>query len=272
MDDAAWKYAYAFLDNHKFAAETNTQMRNEGSDFRLEINQYADLSFDDFIKVYGGFNAPTQGGVRPTFYASPAFEGDDSIDWRDKNVVNPVQNQGQCGSCWAFSTVGSLESRWAIKSGNLLKLSEQQLVDCDRDQDQGCNGGLMDNAFTYLETAGAETEDEYSYKGVDGTCSYSKSNAKVFPTGFTDVDKTDDALAQALQSGPVSIAVDANIFWQLYFGGILHYTYCSGTELNHGVVLVGATADYWIVRNSWGASWGEQGYIRLERGQNICGI
>lgn len=205
-------------------------------------------------------------------FADETLEAPASLDWREKGVLNDVQNQGQCGSCWAFSTIASLESRWKLHSGDLVKLSEQQLVDCDRKEDQGCNGGLMDNAFTYLEGAGSELESAYPYRGSNGTCKYDKSDAKVTPKGFVDVDKTDDALVTALQDGPVSIAVAANLWWQLYFGGVLKFSRCAANQLDHGVVLVGYTADAWIVRNSWGPSWGEKGYIRLEKGQNTCGL
>jgi len=256
------------------AAEANTQNKDLGIDLRFAMNEFADIPFDEFIQTHGGVHQANKKGMRQVFYGSEE-SAPDSVDWRTKDgVLNGVQNQGQCGSCWAFSTIGSLESRWALKSGNLLKLSEQQLVDCDKKQDQGCNGGLMDNAFTYLEGAGSELESDYSYAGSDGTCKYKKSLAKVTPKSFVDVHPSDDALAEAVSQGPVSIAVDANMWWQLYFGGVLSYNRCSGTQLNHGVVCVGYNnaSSYWIVRNSWGPSWGEKGYIRLQKGKNTCGL
>jgi len=196
-----------------------------------------------------------------------------SVDWRKvAGVVNAVKNQQQCGSCWAFSTIGSTESRWAIKTKTLLSLSEQQLVDCDRDQDQGCNGGLMDNAFTYLETHGAELESDYPYTAADGTCQFDASKAKVTVKGFVDVPASDAGLAAAIAQGPVSVGVAANNFWQFYSGGVASLSDCPDAQLDHGVVAVGYTADAWIVRNSWGPSWGESGYIRLSRTGNVCGI
>jgi len=195
-------------------------MRDAGESLRLQINEFADISFDEFIGKYGGLVGDDT-RVKNAELVLNVGDVPSTLDWRDKNVVNPVKNQGQCGSCWAFSTIGSLESRWALKSGDLLSLSEQELVDCDRDQDQGCDGGLMDNAFTYLETHGAELESDYAYTAQDGTCKFSESLAKVSPKGFTDVDKSETGLLNAVQSGPVSIAVDANVFWQLYHGGVL---------------------------------------------------
>jgi C1A family cysteine protease len=159
------------------------------------------------------------------------------------NVVNPVKDQAQCGSCWAFSTIGALESGWAIKKGTLLSLSEQQLVDCDRDQDQGCNGGLMDNAFTYIEGKGIETEADYKYKAVDGKCAYAASKkTAVALTGFTDVAVSDAALAAAVTLAPVAIGVAANNAWQSYSSGILTLKKCPNGQLDHGVVAVGFTA------------------------------
>lgn len=134
-----------------------------------------------------------------------------SVDWRTvSGVVNPVKNQAQCGSCWAFSTIGSTESRYALKTKTLLSLSEQQLVDCDRDQDQGCNGGLMDNAFTYLESNGAELESDQPYTAADGTCAFDASKAKVTVNSFVDVPASDAGLAAAVAEGPVSVGVAAN--------------------------------------------------------------
>jgi len=135
----------------------------------------------------------------------------DSLDWRDKNVVNAVKDQGQCGSCWAFSTVGTVESRWAIKSGTLLSLSEQELVDCEHlDENAGCDGGLMDDAFTWLETHSLELETAYPYKATDGKCKYSKSKGKVGVAKYVDLEQSDSALITALQEGPVAVGVAAN--------------------------------------------------------------
>jgi C1A family cysteine protease len=202
------------------------------------------------------------------------------VDWRQKNAVTPVKNQQQCGSCWAFSTTGSVEGAHAIKTGNLVSLSEQQLVDCSGAQgNQGCNGGLMDQAFQYIiSNNGITTESSYPYTAQQGTCQTNVTSAATI-SSFVDVTaNSETSLMQAINVGPVSIAIEADQpCFQFYSGGILSDPSC-GTQLDHGVLLVGYGTDsstntpYWIVKNSWGASWGESGYIRLIRNQNECGV
>jgi len=203
-----------------------------------------------------------------------------SVDWRSQGAVTPVKNQGQCGSCWAFSTTGALEGAYFMANKELKSFSEQQLVDCSGSYgNQGCNGGLMDDAFKYVEAHKIELESAYPYTGRDGKCHEEGGVAEI--KSFMDVTpKSPQALAEALTKGPVSIAVDAGgLAWQFYFGGIMKH-FC-GTSLDHGVLLVGygteGSEDYWIVKNSWGASWGEKGYLRIYRDMTkndagICGL
>jgi C1A family cysteine protease len=202
------------------------------------------------------------------------------VDWRKKNAVTPVKNQGQCGSCWAFSTTGSVEGAWALANNTLVSLSEQQLMDCSTAQgNQGCNGGLMDNAFTWIISNGGITgESDDAYLGAAGTCpTGAPVRAKI--TAFKDIPVGDENSLQAAATlGPVSIAIEADQpAFQFYSGGVLDDASC-GTTLDHGVLIVGFGTDsasnkpYWIVKNSWGASWGEQGYIRMVRNKNQCGL
>merc|ERR1712127_1082478 len=192
----------------------------------------------------------------------------DSVNRVTQGAVTGVKNQGSCGSCWSFSATGSMEGRNQIKTGTLTSFSEQQFVDCSTTQgNMGCNGGLMDYAFTYAETTPIETEAQYPYKGRDGTCAAKGGVVEV--KSFADVTpKSPSALQAAVAEGPVSVAIDASsIFFQLYFGGIMKH-FC-GTSLDHGVLLVGYGTekgqDYWMLKNSWGGSWGEKGYFRMKR-------
>jgi len=251
--------------------------------YSMAVNEYADMTFKEFHSKMTGYKRIDQGVLRAK--NGPHTKIDvlaSSVDWRQKNAVTPVKNQQQCGSCWAFSTTGSTEGAHAIKTGNLVSLSEQQLVDCSAAQgNQGCNGGMMDQGFQYIiSNGGITTEDAYPYTATQGTC---QTNVTVAATLSSFVDVTsgsETALMQAVNLGPVSVAIEADQqCFQFYSGGVLSDPSC-GTNLDHGVLVVGygtdntvsPAADYWIVKNSWGESWGEQGYIRLARGSNECGI
>jgi len=246
-------------------------MKELGNDLRLEINEYSDMSFSEFIKMKGGLIIDNSIEREELQHIDIIEDAPESIDWRKKGVVNPVKDQGKCGSCWTFSTIGSIESRWAIKSGHLLVLSEQELVDCD-DTDLGCYGGFMDHAFKWLESHKLVSESDYPYKGETDSCSLDTSEGLVQLSGYKDIDKSDAGLINALQDGPISVGVLANDLWQSYSGGIVTIDDCPNGELNHGVVVVGYDANVYIVRNSWNSTWGESGYIRLSRKDNTCGI
>merc|ERR1712216_165611 len=218
-----------------------------------------------------------------TQQASKASDLPTSIDWSTQGAVSPVKNQGSCGSCWAFSTVGSLEGRAQLAKGNLQQFSEQQFVDCDTDfGDQGCNGGLMDNAFKYAQQADICTEESYAYQAKAGTCKASSCTTGVPDhdvTGYKDVttDNKEDLMSAVAQQ-PVSIAIEADkSVFQFYKSGVL--SGMCGSQLDHGVLVVGygtdGGKDYWKGKNGWGETYGEDGYVRLLRGKagaGECGI
>mmetsp|Transcript_14029 Transcript_14029/g.33377 ORF Transcript_14029/g.33377 Transcript_14029/m.33377 type:complete len:459 (+) Transcript_14029:45-1421(+) len=272
----------AFADNYEYIAQENTK----GHSYTLGLNEFSDMTLDEFKMNKLGMKIPeSMWGSLPSLgtHKSGNASLPSSVDWRSKNAVTPVKNQQQCGSCWAFSTTGALEGAWAIATGKLISLSEQQLVDCSKKfGNEGCSGGLMDNGFKYEEQAPVCTEQSYPYTAKNGICKASGCTVGIPAhgvTGYQDVKADDEqSLMDAVAKQPVSVAIEADqMAFQLYKGGVLSKT--CGTKLDHGVLVVGYGTengqDYWLVKNSWGATWGEEGYVKLERGKagpGECGI
>jgi len=200
----------------------------------------------------------------------------DEVNWVTKGAVTKVKNQGQCGSCWAFSTTGAVEGAEFLAGGQLESYSEQQLVDCSTSfGNMGCNGGLMDYAFKYIETNPLELEADYPYTARDGSCHYVKTKGVGKVKSYADVTPNQvAALKAAVTQQPVAIAIEADqSAFQMYTSGVI--TKGCGTQLDHGVLAVGYGTengvDYFLVKNSWGAGWGDQGYVKIGT-NNVCGI
>jgi len=272
-----FKKTVDYVDDHNSKPSTYT----------VGINKFSDLTPHEFQTYFMGTRVDATTHVRKGQVqvldnnSTPTASG---FDWRQKGAVTAIKNQGQCGSCWSFSTTGSMEGCHFLTTGTLIGLSEQNLVDCSQAQgNEGCNGGLMDDAFNYIiQNNGIDSEASYPYTAEDGTCQYAASNcaSTLAQNGYTDVTSgSESALLTAVAITPVSVAIDAsNPSFQSYTSGVYYEPACSSTQLDHGVLSVGwgtdaSGNDYWIVKNSWGTDWGMNGYILMSRNKNNnCGI
>jgi C1A family cysteine protease len=251
--------------------------------FTLGVNQFTDLSPEEFKEQYVGGLKTELGSYGCKTYSSTASSSPSSMDWRTKGAVTSVKDQGQCGSCWTFSATGAIEGAWAISKGQVLDLSEQELVDCAKGVgyfNLGCNGGQMESAFKFVIEHGQCSLSSYPYTAKDGTCKTCSAVAHI--SSCSDVRPNDQvSLKGAVAQQPVSVAIsaDSRIF-QSYSGGVITSTSCY-TTLNHGVLVVGYGTengvDYWEVKNSWGPTWGLSGYVKILKSSStndpgICGI
>ena len=254
-----------FKNNMQKIEKHNT----DNDDWKMSINKFADLTSEEFKEMYiNGYNKPNYGLRRKQIKLDYFDDLPSEIDWTLKGAVTEVKDQGQCGSCWAFSTTGSVEGAYFLSTGKLVSFSEQQLVDCAGSYgNQGCNGGLMEYGFKYIEDNGICAEQEYGYKAVDGKCVKCTTITKI--DSFVDITPNNESALQiAVSLQPISIAIEADqLMFQFYHSGV--FTSTCGTNLDHGVLIVGYGTlngvDYWKVKNSWGATWGDKGYILLQR-------
>ena len=260
---------------------------NNNYTYTLELNKFA---IDDY-QDYNDTNTQYQllnGSSNHTTFIIDDDNGDDiisvpdSIDWRDKNVVTPVKDQGKCGSCWSFSATGAIESINAIDTGILKNVSEQQLMDCSTDYgNHGCRGGLMDNAFKFVIDNGICSEEDYPYIGLQGQCNPCKPIMKI--ESYKDIIQNNEKiLKRVVAQQPVSVAIQANLLSFRYYSSGIYSDQNCGNNIDHGVLIIGYgyddtyDMDYWTIKNSWGSDWGENGYIRIQRNINnssgLCGI
>ncbi|KAG8293407.1 Cathepsin L [Homalodisca vitripennis] len=279
----------AVREEEFIAAIRSLHNRREPDSIPSDVLKLVAQFHHEFVSTLNGFRRSKRvtndmfDGVTPSFFIEPAnMELAKSVDWRKAGAVTPVKDQGHCGSCWSFSATGSLEGQHFRKTGKLVSLSEQNLVDCSRKYgNEGCNGGLMDNAFKYIKNNhGIDTEQSYPYEAEDKQCRYSPSDAGASDSGFVDLPEGNEKKLMSAVAiiGPVSVAIDASHeSFQFYSQGVYYESDCSSTELDHGVLVVGygteGQNDYWLVKNSWGLTWGDQGYIKMARNKdNNCGI
>ncbi|WCJ30937.1 Cysteine proteinases superfamily protein [Euphorbia peplus] len=270
-----------FKDNVKFIDSFNAAGKKP---YKLRVNKFADLTNEEFKLRSSGFKRTKKGSnylrIHKGFMYGNESKLPISVDWRKRGAVTHVKDQGGCGGCWAFSAVAATEGITKIKTGKLIALSEQQLIDCD-EKDSGCQGGAMELAFSFIKkNQGLTTEANYPYNGKDGNC---KSKKKITNEliGYGIVPRNNESeLLKAVTKQPISVAIEASgLSFQFYSGGI--YTGDCGTHVDHGVTVVGygvtsGGKKYWIVKNSWGKDWGEEGYVRIARDvgdqEGLCGI
>jgi cathepsin L len=244
------------------------------------MNKFADLTSDEFVARYTGVNRT----VEPTpqdltgIQDNVIVSNPTSVDWRSKGAVTGVKDQGQCGSCWSFSTTGAIEGAQKIATGSLVSLSEQELVDCDTGN-YGCGGGWPIDAMAWvIKNNGIDTESSYPYTAKDGSCKKSSGTVGGHIRSYKQVSYgSESSLETTTVSGVVSVCIDASHYsFQLYSGGVYNEPNCSSRNLDHAVLVVGyqnSGTPYWIVKNSWGTGWGDKGYIYMTKGQNNqCGI
>lgn len=266
-----------YYDNFNMVGDSN----NKGYKYTLALNQFADMTIQEFKKAYLGSQRPHISNTKTV--KLPTDNLPQNVDWESYGGVTPIKDQGQCGSCWSFSTSGALEGAHFASTGSLTPLSEQQFMDCSKDLgNMSCSGGYINKAYDYAVANGVMSESDYPYYALDrNVCQFDATKVVYTPKSYTHVPVDDsDALKAAAAKGPVSVSVAADQL-MFYDSGIFHYSLCL-TEVDHGVLLTGygvedvSGTQYWRVKNSWGTTWGEDGYFRLLRPDGavptICGL
>ena len=276
-----------YMENKAYIARHNLLAHKGHHTYFLKMNHFGDLLHSEFVATMNGFrmdlNKSNIHEFGSTYLAPEGFDTPTKVDWREKGAVTEVKDQGDCGSCWAFSATGALEGQNFRKTGHLVSLSEKNLIDCmhnnKTDDNNGCKGGWMDRAFKYVrDNHGLDTEKSYPYLPQEDDCKFKPSTVGATDVGFVDLPKGDEvALATAVAAhGPISVAIDAsNPSFMFYDHGIYNEPVCCNDIecLDHAVLVVGYGPEYWLVKNSWATTWGMAGYMKMPRdGSNQCGI
>jgi cathepsin L len=272
-DEYYYRYKI-FSENYNYIVN-----KNENISYTLGLNNFTDISRSEFNKIYlSGLVYNNHYNSNYLYHNNSNTSISSSIDWRAAGIVTNVKNQEMCGSCWAFSTTGTLEGQHALNSGHLVSLSEQNLVDCST-RNFGCGGGWPSIAMGYIKRNGIDSESSYKYAGVDESCEFNKSNVASFLNNVVLVESGNmTSLYDSIGTvGPISIAIDAEDDFQFYKSGIYNSTLCSNSSLNHAVLAVGYSSyqnnSFIIVKNSWGSDWGMDGYIYMSTNiSNMCGM
>eukprot|EP01115_Flamella_aegyptia_P011655 TRINITY_DN55435_c0_g1_i1.p1 TRINITY_DN55435_c0_g1~~TRINITY_DN55435_c0_g1_i1.p1 ORF type:complete len:332 (-),score=102.99 TRINITY_DN55435_c0_g1_i1:79-1074(-) len=278
-DDFHLRYKI-FKDNFDLVENHN----EKNLSYKMALNHLGDLTHSEFKSLLLGAKFPTElyHSSNSKLFVGNVTDIPKNFDWRDKGAVTPVKDQGQCGSCYSFSTTGSVEGCHFLATGQLVSLSEQNIIDCSWIQgNQGCNGGLMTSSMDYIiANQGIDTEESYPYTAIaKKRCGFQKANVGATLKSYSNIASGSETdLLQAIVKAPVSVAIDASRpSFQFYSSGVYFDDDCSSTSLDHGVLLVGwgieGDNEYWLVKNSWSSNWGDAGYIKMARNKNNhCGI
>ncbi|CAO1343860.1 unnamed protein product [Diamesa hyperborea] len=269
-----------FLANRHLVAKHNQKFARKEVSYQMGINQFSDMTSEEFLDTMTSLKDLKLSEIKydVTFIGAANVDLPSAVDWRTKGAVTPVKNQGRCGSCWTFSVTGAMEGQQFRKNNKLVSLSEQNLLDCSKSH--GCKGGWMNTAFDYIKrNGGIDTEQSYPYRGVEGRCAFNKKNIGAICRGFSNIPRgNEESLKNAVATkGPIAVAINVGHSFQSYHSGVYYERACNPNQLNHAVLVVGYGSeggkDYWLVKNSWGGGWGQDGYIKMARNKgNNCGI